>query len=189
MTTIQRIRVEWTGSALVGPSASTFLFVATAPSAFRAALLDLYSSMTGALPNTVQIKIPTSGEELEDSTGVVSGVWTDGTVSTVTGLNTGNYSKGVGARISWDTPGLTNNRRVRGSTFLVPLAGAAFDTDGTLNGTFAGTTQVAINAYLGDVLGGMVIWTKPIDAAGGKISEVTAGTIADRTSWLRSRRT
>lgn len=189
MTDINRLRVQWTGSAIVGPGVSTFYTAATEPSALRAAVLTFFGVAAVNMPTTCGLVIPSSGETLEDSTGEVTGIWTDGTPSTVFGTDPGVYAAGVGARMVWETNGVTNNRRVRGSTFLCPMGAGGYQSDGTLNNTLRTNLQNAGNAFVASLLDGLVIWTRPVDGAGGKIQTVTAAYAPDKVSWLVSRRT
>lgn len=188
MTDINRLRATWSGSGVVGPGVSTFYALGTG-SALSAAVADLFTDLVAALPVSVNITIPGGGEVIEDSTGATTGTWTSGGGGVISGTDPGAFSQGVGIRMVWETAGLTNNRRVRGSTFMCPLAGNVFANDGTpASGARTVMTDAAI-AFVSSLVGDLVIWTKPTDSTPGKISEVTSGTVPDRVSWLTSRRT
>lgn len=189
MTAILRLRVGWNGSGVIGPGVSTFYSAATSPAALRAAVSDFFTPFLPNIPATVNLVIPPTGEELEDSTGEVTDVWSDGSPILKVGIDTGAFAAGVGCRIQWATNGVTNNRRVRGSTYIVPLGSGAYDSNGTLHSTVVGYANLAANDLIADLVGGLVVWTRPINDAGGKIQTVTAGSCPDRVSWLRSRRT
>jgi len=93
--------------------------------------------------------------------------------------------------VNWRTNQIRNGRRVRGRSFLVPLAGSAFEGNGTLSAstltslksaadtlrTAAGTTQLGVYARP---------TTK--DATDGLWAQVTANTVPDMGAVLRSRR-
>lgn len=189
MTSILRLRVSWNGSGVVGPGVTTFYSAATEPAALRAAVSDFFTPFLPNLPSTVNLVIPPTGEELEDSSGEVTDVWSDGAPILKAGVDTGSFAAGVGLRVMWATNGVTNNRRVRGSTYICPMGAGAYQSDGTLHPTVVTYANQAAADLVSDLLGGLVIWTRPINDAGGKIQTVTAGSVPDKVSWLRSRRT
>jgi len=105
------------------------------------------------------------------------------------------YSAASGLVINWRTAGVRNGRRVRGRTFIVPLAGGAYQTDGTIQDTNLSETQTAAQALITTAspvkLG---VWARPKkDIAGNVLSpgafhEAVTATVPDLAAVLRSRR-
>lgn len=188
MTNMKRARVQWTGGGVVGASVSTFFFK-TSVTDVAAKLKAFYTSLAGMQTDKVTWEIPSSGEVIDDATGDLISAWSETFETPVTGLNTGNFARGVGASIIWETLGTTNNRRVRGRTFMVPLSAAAFDTNGTLNVTAAGTLSSSAIALADLANSDMYVWTRPTDSTPGGVNSVTGVSIPDTTATLRSRRT
>jgi hypothetical protein len=202
MTTLLRTRVLWSGSALSGDGVSTFYESGTGPSGLAAAWRTFLNSQIMAFPPGVTWTFPPSGDSIEDSTGDLNGVFSSsGTIGSLTGGASGEFAKGVGMQIRWHTAGIVNHRRVVGSTFLVPLQNAIFDTDGTIDGATVTSMTSALNTFLAAVPT-MRIWSPPWDpskapprakpyppARLGTSHAVTSVQVMDRVSWLRSRRT
>ena len=60
-----------------------------------------------------------------------SGIWLS--FRCHSGSGQGGFAAGVGARVVWETGAVRNGRRVRGSTFVVPIWSSAYETNGTLH--------------------------------------------------------
>ena len=84
---------------------------------------------------------------------------------------------------------MTNNRRVRGSTFVVPLHGSSYDVDGTLTSSVASGLASNASTFVAATQSDFVIWTRPRPGVVGKSSGVTGSSAPDKISTLRSRRT
>ena len=195
MTTLRRVRVTISGLKVVGAGVATF-YTAGDASALTSALRDFYSTIATTTPSGVSFDFPMSGEELDSATGNLLGTWTGPARATVTGTNAGTFTLGVGGRVTWLTAGTVRNRRVRGTTYLVPLAHGAYDTSGLLTPDTASYFEGAA-AALSSVSGAALdIWSRPIPAtvggppaAAGQANEVTGVLVSRQVSWLRTRRT
>lgn len=185
---MQRIRVGYSGNAVVGPGVATFYNAGSDAAALRAALAAFYDAFDANLPTSLIVTIPSTGDLVDVETGEVTGVWSDGTPTLIGGDDPGAFAAGVGARVVWETNARTNRRRVRGSTFIVPLGAGAYGTDGTLDTIFRQRLVDGANALLSGLGEGFTIWTRPVDGAGGKGSVVVGATVPDKVTTLRSRR-
>ena len=188
MAIIKRVRCEWTGTSVVGPAVSTFYFSSGA-TGFQPALVSFFNTLAARRPAGVNVAIPNTGDELEASSGDLTSVWTAGVYTNSIGTGAGVFVGGVGMRIVWNTNGFTNGRRVRGSTYFVPVSSATYDTDGTLAGSALADVDAAAGALLTAVGTTMVVWTRPRTGVTGGVNSVTGKTVPDKVSWLRSRRT
>lgn len=188
MSSLYRVRVTWNGSAVVGGGVSTFYFD-TPATGYSAALVSFFTSLRPSFGASVVWEVPQTGDILESTTGDITGSWTDGTTTQITGQQTAPvYAAGVGCRILWNTLGRTNNRRVRGSTFLVPLAADRYDTLGTLDPGVVSVFKTAGDTLIAHDPGSLVIWTRPNASHAGSVNSVTSADVPDKVSWLRSRR-
>jgi len=153
---------------------------------------DFFVALTTRIPGGIGITFPTEVEqfdavtgELEDAHPVLLQAQVSG------GAGTAAFSSAVGACVSWGTNAFISGRRLRGRTFLVPLApGAAFQSDGTLL-EVARTSMLAAAVGLKDAPDGypLQIWHRPVPGAGGGVAaDVVSASIADKTAVLRSRR-
>lgn len=189
MTMLARVRVPWTGTAVVGPSVSTFYFN-DAGTGFTANLVSFFDAIKNRVPPGVTWSVPNSGDIINDATGDLEGVWQGGTAQQVTGTGAALYSQGVGFRFVWNTGGVRGGRRVRGSTFICPMDGAMLDATGTLGSAQMATLVTAATSVITDSPNELRIWSKPhTGLSDGTSHAVTSVTVPDAISWLRSRRT
>lgn len=188
MPNLARVRVTWTGTPLVGPGVSTFYFD-EAHSGFNADVRAFFDSFKLQIPVGITWGFPASGDIIDDVTGDLVGTWTDPTGGGLTSTGTGSFALGVGVRSVWRTSGLTNNRRVVGSTFIAPVLSAQFEGANAVVEAFRTGLQTAANTLVTASAGAMRIWTAPTPTTIGKSSVVIAADVPDKVSWLRSRRT
>jgi hypothetical protein len=175
-----------TGGGVVGPSVMTFHFLGTA-TGMTADLFTFYDTIKTRLPSIVTVSIPNSGDEIDSATGELTGSWTDGTATAVAGLGTAQCPQGVGCRVVWNTNGFLAGRRVRGSTFLVPLDASMYSTLGLLSASrsqIEGAAAALVTATSGD----MVVFSRPKAGTPGGYSSITSSTVPNKISTLRSRR-
>jgi hypothetical protein len=110
----------------------------------------------------------------------------------------GSFSAPVGGRVTWNTQTILDRARLQGRTFIVPLTGGSFGTDGRL---LQGAVDI-LNSFGAAVVAGagddFMIWHRPLlTAVEGGPSTVTrvgghgviTSAIADnKPVVLRSRR-
>lgn len=181
--------MEWTGTAVVGGGISTFYGDEGETGLDPAAILAFFDDIKDLVAPGVTWTIPNGGDMINPSDGSLAGVWSGTGGGTVVSTGSGAYAAGVGARIAWGTAGVVAGRRVRGSTFIVPLTINGYGTDGTLNDTARGTIASAAGDLLTALGAGFVIWSRPAPGRSGSMHAVTSTVTPDRVSWLRSRRT
>lgn len=191
MATISRIRFEWIGTTTVGGGVSTFYSSNSDGSALAGAARSFFVSLVTLLPTGTVIRCPSGGETLDDVTGAVNGVWSMTPGADVIGTQDGKYAAGVGMRVVWNTAGITRRRRVRGSTYLVPLASMLYQADGTIDGPSVAAAQAAATTLAAADGGSMRIWSRPQTATSGDGAShaVLSASAVDKVSWLRTRRT
>ena len=191
MATLGRVRVIWSGTGVVGGGLSTFYSSNSDPSAFADALHDFFTAANGLFPDTVFLQVQSAGETIDEASGDINGVWSGGALAAIQGAGPPDFALGVGARVVWQTAGITRGRRVRGSTFLVPLSASVYTDDGTLDNTNVTNLQDAAEDLRTADSGSMRIYSRPLPGqnTGGSASGVTAAIVPDKISWLRSRRT
>jgi len=185
VTAIRKTVVAWqTGAG--GPGVSVFY------SAFgtdiTTNLATFFNAIKASFPPTVSWAIPSSGDTVDDVSGAITGAWIGGTAASYTGTGSAQYFAGTGAYARWVTGAVHNRRKVYGRTFLVPLINAGADSDGTIGPATLGTLTTAVNT-LGSS-GVLRVWSRPKTATSndGLSFPVTAGTVPDFTTSLRSRR-
>lgn len=188
-----RITARWTGFP-GGPGYSNFFFAGgggliSDVGQVADRVMSAFSEITTWLASGTRIELEPEAAIVDSDTGVVSDfAQVDNDTAVVAGGNA-NYAGPTGAVVNWRTNDLRNGRRIRGRTFLVPLTGATFDVDGTLNGgaledinAFADTLRgVDLDSELG-------VWSRPVGGSGGVFATVTNHNVPDMAAVLRSRR-
>jgi hypothetical protein len=157
--------------------------------ALHSALKTFFTSCKSASPVGTTWNVVTGGELIESTTGALTGVWGGGIGGTIVSTTGSEYAAGVGCRIVWETDGITGNKRVRGSTYWVPIAANQYEPNGTIATGTISTLETAGQALITALDGDLVILTKPKPPRLGNHHEVKGCRVPDRVSWLRSRRT
>lgn len=187
MTTVRRLRVGWSGASVTGPGVSTFYTLGTG-AALNSAVNVFFTAIKSSFPTVTTWTIPTSGEELDDNTGNVTGVWTGGTPATLNGSGVPEHAQGVGGRIVWKTGGITGGRLVRGSTFLVPLCVNQYETDGTILNAAVTAFTTAGQAMVTTLAGDLVVLTRVTPAHSGTSHAVNTAEMSQTVAWLKTRK-
>lgn len=181
--------MTWSGSPVVGPGLTTFFTSNTGTAGFPADVKTLITSWAGNVPTGVTWTVPISGDLIDDGTGGLSGTWSVASGGgTVVSSAAGSFASGVGCRIRWGTDGVVGGRRVVGSTFVVPLAVGAYQSDGTILDSVVTALSAAAVTFRSRS-GGVKIFSRPIVGRLGSNSNVIDSSVPDKVSWLRSRRT
>jgi hypothetical protein len=134
------------------------------------------------------VTVPNSGDTIDVATGDINGVWTGSGGGTVGFGGSGDFAQGVGARIKWNTAGIVAGRRVRGSTFMVPLVGGTFSASGALDSSFVTDLTAAATTFLASASSTLEIFSRPKGTRVGTSHTVTSASVPNAVSWLRSRR-
>jgi hypothetical protein len=141
------------------------------------------------------VTVTSSGEVeiIEDTTGQlvdVASIATPGIV-TSTASSTDRYAAAVGAVVTWRTGSVRNGRRIRGRTFLVPLAGNSYDNNGTLHAdSRAAITTAATTLRATGTSPDLGVYARPTapGATDGEWAVTTSFSVPDMGAVLRSRR-
>jgi hypothetical protein len=202
MGLIAIIRSEWSGTS-GGPGLSQMAVMGAAggdwnPNGAQAAVNAVrafWNARAGDLPDEVRIQVSPVVDTYERETGVLVSSSTAATVpAIVAGTNTLGYAGGAGLKITWNTNQIRNGRRVRGSTFVVPISAGVFSAVGTVGGTTASGFNAAAATLISSLNAGgtpLAVWSRPrtgIDARAGFATEVIQGTCSSKSAILRGRR-
>lgn len=197
MAPISRMRVVLDGF-VGGPGIATFY--ALDPLTMRAPLNDLWSSLMGKCPSSVHATVQTAGDVLEDTTGVLTGSWDAATAPvTSAGADGAPYAAPAGVCLDWLTDQVVDGHRLRGRTYVVPLGGAQYQTDGSIYPTTLASLIGYANDFVAAANGNALIWHRPrkasaagvvpvVTARAGSHAFITSSRVPDKTAVLRSRR-
>lgn len=190
---ISRVTAVWTGFT-GAPGYTNFFFDAFGAgdevNAEVNRVFTFFNGIISLLPEDVTIQVQPEAAILDEASGaLISYANADTTPTANNGIASGSYSAPSGALVSWQTDAVARGRRLRGRTFLVPLANSAYEDDGTLASGTVNTINNAAGNLMGDGTGpALVIWSRPRDGAGGSIGTVTDHRVPDMAAVLRSRR-
>ena len=111
MVTMRRLRVGWDGIPGM-PGVSTFYYGPSSPNVSDC--VTLFTAIKGLFPPGLTWTIPSFGDELESTTGQLTGAWAgSGGGQVASSGSLGAYAAGVGALARWDTLTIHNGRRVQ----------------------------------------------------------------------------
>lgn len=193
MTTLNRLVIAWSGTCVVGSAVTVLHFDGSDNAAPPvAAVKAAFASGAILFPSSLTMTFPNSGDQIDDTDGSLTGVWTSTGGGTVNGSSAGATAAGVGACVGWTTGGIVTGtkgpRKLRGRTFLVPLTTAAYDTDGTITSS----SMVALNTLAAAIQssGPLAIWHRPSTpvATDGNSYGVISNKVRDKVAFLSSRR-
>jgi hypothetical protein len=169
---------------------------AAAANALAPRMRTFFAAIQIYMPTVATVKVQRLYQVIDSLTGHLTGeanLTADPAV--VAGGSATAYAAPVGAVVNWET-GMFNDlgHRVRGRSYLVPLAGC-FQTNGTIQDSNLAAIQAAGTAAIGG-LGGLVVYSRPrkadpikgTPAQAGVVNTVTAAIVKDKACVLRSRR-
>lgn len=190
---IMRVTLQWTGfdgapgytNLYFGAGGGFISDVGQVLDRIDSALEDVIS----VFPAGLRIGVNSEVAFLDESTGVVTSFEDDGTIRGWTSNNAGPYSATSGAVIIWRTDDVRNGRRIAGRTFMVPLAGSSYESDGTLSVSARQQLLDFGNALAAwDLDSELMVWSRPVNGSGGVGATVTSVQVPDMAAVLRSRR-
>lgn len=208
MSPILRVTAAWTGFT-GAPGYSNFYFrdfdgaeLTNAGAAAAATRVeDFFKAIPAYLTNSTRITVRSDAELIEETNGEIVNVLNAGNRTAISGTGgVGGYSAATGAVVTWRTNGVVAGRRVRGRTFLVPLAAPAYAADGTITTGLVNTLQTAGGVFVNGAGSPDVgIWARPHKARTNKAGDLvparegawffaTGLTVPSKVSVLRSRR-
>lgn len=161
------------------------------------AVHTFFSEIKLYIPNSVSIDVQTDVELLDVATGALVGMATSASRARIVGTAgaTVNFAAPAGVCVTWATAGIrtvsSKPRRVRGRTFIVPVAQNAWDVDGTLNNSALTVFNNAATGLRGNFSGQELhVYGRPgLNATPpGQVYAVTGHKITDQAAILRSRR-
>lgn len=183
----REIVVDWT-TAAGGGRASVFMFGTVSTIADQRASLNAFQqSIDNLLTPDNTWSIRTSGRELDDATGALTGTWTDGTTYTGVGAVAGEPVPDASQiLIRWRTDHIVGGRFLQGRTFI-PGCVVGNIENGNLSSAAqtvaAGAAQALVDSA--DQLG---VWHRPSSGSGGVFWAADSGTVWSELAVLRRRR-
>lgn len=205
MPIIGIVRSEWSGTS-GGPGLSQHAVMGAAggdwnPTGAQTAVnavRTFWNALVANLPDEIRIQVSPVVDTYDRETGELFSSHTAGSVpGVVAGTATTGYAGGAGVKVTWNTSQIRNGRRVRGSTFIVPISGGIWTANGTIGTTAATQFNNAATTLISQLAAGgtpLAVWSRPHDATetkparAGFATEVVSGTVGMKSAILRGRR-
>lgn len=195
---LARISVSWQNWP-GAPGVSQFYGDGPTMTSLVDAIRTFFEAIKGFIPQGLAITVPASGDLIDESTGKITGSWSQtSTPAVVTGTGVGNYAGNAGFVVHWLSTTVVDGRRLRGRTFIVPAISSAFDATGSLAISSLPTIQAAAAALVTSAGAQMQVWHRPLYAKPktvpptlirpGSKASVTSSRVPDLAVSLRSRR-
>lgn len=196
------IRTEWSGTS-GGPGLTQMAVMGAAGGEWNPdgaqsavnAVRNFWLSLASLLPDELRLTTMPTVDTYDTATGELSSSATAAIPpSTVAGTSASGYAGGAGCKVTWQTGQIRNGRRVRGSTFIVPLSAAAFTGTGTIGSTQQTTINNAATALLAALTAGgtsLAVWSRPLilpNPRAGFQTQVISGICSSKSAILRGRR-
>lgn len=186
--TLNRVRCVW--SNFVGAPGYTNFYTGTSVTDYTP-IRTFFAAFSTSLPAAVTITVPTTGDQISEATGAITGSWaatvTGGAVSGSAG-NTGVYSGASGVQVQWLSTLIARGRRIQGKTFIVPAYSTVYDSNGSIASGTLTAAQTAANNLISALASELKIWSRPAPGYTGQQAIVTTARIPDLAVTLRSRR-
>lgn len=200
---IFRVVTEWSGFR-GGPGYTNFFFRNLLPggapttvddrasaAGARERVAAFWTQLVPFIPNDVSFTVSTVVDVLEDTTGELQASYVMDSIPKVTGLSDDPYSGASGAVIGWQTGAIRRGRRIRGRTFIVPLAGDQYGPDGRLDPYIVRQLQqYGETLAIGGINSTFGVWARPSTSGSsdGQWAEASGVRVSDLPAILRSRR-
>jgi len=189
MATLHRLVIGWQGPMVVGTAVTVMHWDGSDNAAPPvASVVAAFEAAKALFPLDLVITVPGSGDSIEDTTGVLTGVWTASGGDTIEGTGDYGTAAGVGAVIGWQTGGIIDGKKLRGRTFIVPIHTLNYADDGTLATSSLTVLQTLANDL--QAAGPLAVWHRPTTSGGsdGNSYGVISNRVRDKVAFLSSRR-
>jgi hypothetical protein len=200
MAPIYRYRFAWQGIPGAPGYTNLYAFNDTTEQVFADAARAFLSSALklATAQDTLFGGASIQGDSVVEHVEVTDGTLVDSVPITapavILGTGTGASPAPCGAAVNWLTGAVHHGHRVRGRTFLVPLAAAAYESNGTLLNSYLTIIRNAAAAYIASAAN-PVVWSRPTRTPGspgnnadGAAFTVVASQVNDKVAVLTSRR-
>ena len=174
-----------TGYSVFHVRESPVTTIAAAAQQFATDLRAGFNSMVTRLPDDVIINFDSEARELAVVNGTLLNVIPVTAPATVTGTSGGSYSAPAGARVDLITGGIVAGRRLRGRTYIVPLSGDSYTTNGLVSSAAQTLLETAFGMFDGvPNVYSLAVWSRTHDF----LADVISVNVPTESAILRSRR-
>ena len=159
------------------------------------AVAAFWNSIKSEIPNDVTLTVSGEVQMFATATGELGPIYTSATPpAAIVGGSALAYSAASGYKINIRTGDVKNNRRVRGSIFVVPSSINVYDNNGNVSSSVAtavSTAQATLRTTLAGPNIALGVWSRPKGSptpSGGTFHETTGLDVSTKVAVLRGRR-
>lgn len=199
------IRTAWAGTSggpgltqmAIKEADGTFITSAGAQTAVNE-VRTFWNAIAGLLPNEIILSVSPVIDFYNELNGdLISSITAATTPSLVQGSDTLGYSMASGGKLNLHTGAIRDGRRVRGTVYIVPLAGSAFTALGGLGSTPRSTIATAGNTLRTNLAAAnlpLAVWSRERKATAtlpqrnGAVTLVSTCETSEKGAVLRGRR-
>jgi len=146
---------------------------------------EVYTTWAATMPNNNVLTFDTEVLVMSDA-GELLNTFPVEPHAAVVGSSANEFARAAGARVDWATNDIVAGRRVRGRTFIVPIASSGFDAEGLLDDSTVNQLGVGALQLITDAedTPAFVIWSRTHSSTHG----VVGFSVPLRGAVLRGRR-
>lgn len=184
---VKQARLEWAAQGGAGGESVMHFDDAAAASAINDLLRAGVLALASVLAQSTTVTLNPTIRVLDTATGALTDEESAGAFAPVVGTggpsSVPNAAQGL---IRANTSMFVRGRRLKGRVFIPGLSTAAQAATGHLSTTAISALQACADEW--DMLGTWVIWSRPIDGAGGVAAAVNTTSVWDEFAVQRRRR-
>lgn len=171
------------------PGLSVMYFKSTGSIAtIRQAIDTMYDTVQARMDSLTTWTVRTSGKIIDETTGTLTGFWSDATARAGAGTLSGSpVANAAQVLLRWRTNNIVNGRLLQGRTFVPGLSSSSTD-GGQLSSAALSAFEGAQAAFLTSVGSDMVIWHRPNGSDPGSLFAVSTGATWNELATQRRRR-
>lgn len=132
------------------------------------AVRQFWFALAGILPDELRLTVQPVIDDYDDANGQLIGSYVAANApASVLGSSATSYAGGAGGKVTWNTGQIAHGRRIKGATFLVPLANGVYSGTGTITPGTITTVNNAANSLMTALSNNgtpLVIWSRPREA-------------------------
>lgn len=185
---LYQVNVSWTGPS--APLYSSFHFdvaFGSTPQQTADAVADFLTALDDNLNSAFAWSVDGEVRQMNEATGALQAVIPVTGAGATCGSG-GIYVDLLQGLITWGTGEIVNGRVLRGRMFIPGIEEGRNNTSGRPESTFITACETAAAGLIADADTQLVVWHRPVNGLGGEIGEVLSASMADRWSFLSSRR-
>lgn len=182
------VLTDITTSSGAGKVAVMYFADGSDPAVSTSAVFNFWDDVRVQIDSSVIFDVRTTGREVDEATGTLTGFWSAPGLAAVAGTGTGqSVADATQVLVQWRTGVVLNGREVRGRTFI-PGLNAVNLADGNIGEAYRAAIETAAETNLIPLSIGFGVWRRPKEGVPGAHVQATNATVWNELAVLRRRR-